>query len=105
VRYYSASSLGPFRSQCAYAGADPCGKPQKKNNDNTHIYINQSSSYITIIILLSDNRTPRSLYKLPKREREKLQTLLQSLYRKNRSVVLMQRIEGMPRHVILHPQG
>jgi hypothetical protein len=55
VRYYSASSLGPFRSQCAYAGADPCGKPQQKNNDNTHIYINQSSSYITIIILLSDN--------------------------------------------------
>jgi hypothetical protein len=55
VRYYSASSLGPFRSQCAYAGADPCGKPQQKNNDNTHIYINKSSSYITIIILLSDN--------------------------------------------------
>jgi hypothetical protein len=53
VRYYSASSPGPIRSQCAYAGADPCGKPQQKNN-NGHIYINKSSSYITIIILLSD---------------------------------------------------
>jgi hypothetical protein len=26
VRYYSASSPGPIRSQCAYAGAPPCGK-------------------------------------------------------------------------------
>jgi hypothetical protein len=36
------------------------------------------------------------------KERGRLQSLSQSLYRKNRSVVLMQRMGGMPRHVIPH---
>jgi hypothetical protein len=54
VRYYLASSPGPIRSWCAYAGAPPCGKPQGESTKRQWTAINQSSSCITIIIILSD---------------------------------------------------
>jgi hypothetical protein len=40
VRYYLASSPGPIRSWCAYAGAPPCGKPQ---GESTNIEQTQQS--------------------------------------------------------------
>jgi hypothetical protein len=57
VRYCSASSPGPIRSWCTYAGTPPCGKPQREDTRRRHeaTAINQSSSCINIIILLSDN--------------------------------------------------
>jgi hypothetical protein len=44
VRYYLASSPGPIRNQCAYAGAPPCWKLQPENTRTrrTRIHIHQS---------------------------------------------------------------
>jgi hypothetical protein len=57
ARYYLASSPGPIRSWCTHAGAPPCGKTTTGEHEErrTSTDINQSSSYITIIILLSDS--------------------------------------------------
>jgi hypothetical protein len=55
VRYYLASSPGPIRSRCAYAGAPPCGKPQgestrirrTRHSINHQVALPLSSYYLT----------------------------------------------------------
>jgi hypothetical protein len=53
VRYYLASSPGPIRNRCAYAGAPPCGKPQGEstNTGQTQQSINHQFASPFIIIL------------------------------------------------------